>query len=96
MHTHLITTNQFFKHATFPSVVGIYHTLFSFFLFFVPFVWNWHLSQKKPRCCSALLLPFHWRLPTRSRESEREREREEERVGQKKTKKRDRFGDGKG
>ena len=76
----------------FFPVVGNYLTLF---WLFVSFVWNWHLSQKKPRRCSALLLPFQWRLPTREREGERRREREEERVGQK-TQKRERFRDGKG
>ena len=83
----------------FLPAAGNYLTLF---WLFVSFVWNWHLSQKKPRRCSALMLPFQWRRPMSEREREREREererggeREEERVGQK-TQKRERFRDGKG
>lgn len=85
-------TNQFLKHASVFLVLG---TISVFFRLFVSFVRNWHLSQKKPRRRSALLLPFHWRLPTSEREREREREREGERVGQK-TQKGERFRDGKG
>lgn len=86
MYTQGIATNQFLKHDTFFLSLGTYHTLF---WIFVSFVSNWHLSQKKPHRCSALLLPFHWRLPERERDRERETEREKarghekERVGQK-------------
>ena len=56
----------------FLPAAGNYLTLF---WLFVSFVWNWHLSQKKPRRCSALMLPFQWRRPMSERERERERER---------------------
>lgn len=61
----------------FPIAENDLFFLFLFFLggggLFVSFVRNWHLSQKKPRRCSTLLLSFHWRLPMRGRASTRRR-----------------------
>lgn len=96
MHTHLITTNQFFKYTTFPSVVGIYHTLFSFFFVFCAFCLE--LAPVPEKAPLLLRPPALLSLET-AHEIERERERENVRKrgwGRKKPKKRDRFGDGKG
>lgn len=91
MRTHIITTHQFLKHASFCLSLGAISLFFGFLclLFGIG-----TCPRKSPVAAPPSCSPFSGDCP-REREKERGREREEERVGQK-TQKRERFRDGKG